>query len=129
VEYLFAEDIMLIHSLIIDETGGLHGIRDGNSILSAEALPKQNVFGEELYPTVFLKAAVYVRTIIFSHPFVDGNKRTGMTAAFVFLGNNGFKSSAKGGEIKKFAVKIVVAKITVEQIAAWLKRRVKKIKT
>ena len=44
--------------MIIDETGGLHGIRDHGVVLSCEASPKQNVFGKELYPSIFLKAAV-----------------------------------------------------------------------
>lgn len=108
--------------MIIDETGGSHGVRDYNAILSLENLPKQQAFGRELYPTIFLKAAVYVRNIISSHPFVDGNKRTGMTAASVFLEENGLKVMAKEGEIEKFALKIVSKKLELEAITRWLQK-------
>ena len=107
MDYLVKEDILLIDSIIIDETGGSHGVRDYHAILTLEDLPRQTVFVKELYPTVFLKAALYVRNIIMGHPFVDGNKRTGMTAASVFLENNGYKITAQKGEIEKFALKIV----------------------
>lgn len=114
--------------MLIDETGGSHGIRDYNAILSLESLPKQAVFGQELYPTLFLKAAVYARNMIMSHPFIDGNKRTGMTLASVFLENNGYKVKAKEAVIEKFALKIVKEKLDLEEIAKFLKQHSWKIK-
>lgn len=45
--------------------------------------------GKELYPDVFLKAAALLDSLINNHPFVDGNKRTGITAAALFLQANG----------------------------------------
>lgn len=127
MKYLTKEQILLIHSMAIDETSGLHGVRDYHVILSLEVAPKQKVFNKELYPTIFLKTAVYARDIIMNHPFLDGNKRTGMTAAGVFLENNGYKIIAKEGEIEKFALKIINEKISLETIAAWLKKHSKKI--
>ena len=94
-KYLSEAEILLIHSRLIDETGGLHGIRDLHAILSVIEQPRQAVFGKELYPTVFLKAAVYARHIIAHHPFLDGNKRTGITAASVFLSDNGYTIEAR----------------------------------
>ena len=113
VVYLTAERILQIHSMLIDETGGSHGLRETNAILSTEQMPQQMVFGKELYPDVFLKAAVYARNIIVNHSFVDGNKRTGVTSAFVFLERNGYVSTAKEGEIEKFALKIVTEKFSL----------------
>ena len=112
--------------MAVDETGGLHGVRDHQAILSMEELPKQAVFGKELYPAIFDKAAVYARNIIMNHPFVDGNKRTAMTAASVFLGDNGYQVEAKEGEIEKFALKIVLDKLGIKEIAAWFKKHSKK---
>lgn len=105
--------------MAIDETGGSHGVRDLSAILSIENSPKQKVFGKELYPTVFLKAGLYARNIIQNHPFLDGNKRTGMIGAFVFLEDNGYMSIAKEGEIYAFALEIIKEKLGVEAIAAW----------
>lgn len=101
-------------------------MRDHRAILSLEHFPRQNVFGKELYPTVFHKAAVYARNIIMNHPFVDGNKRTGMIVADAFLKNNGYKIAAKQGEIEKFAISIILKRLTVEQIAKWLKKHSRK---
>ena len=122
MKFLLKEDILLIHSFLIDETGGSHGVRDYNAIMTAEALPKQILFGKEVYPTIFLKAAVYTRTIIFSHPFVDGNKRTAMTIASIFLENNEYIMRAKEGEIEKFALRIVNEKFELPIIADWFRR-------
>lgn len=125
--YLTKEQILLIHSMVIDETGGSHGIRDYNAILSLESLPKQGAFGKELYPTIFLKAALYIRNIISSHPFVDGDERTAMTSASVFIENNEYKIIAKEGEIEKFALKIISKKLELVTIADWLKKHSQEI--
>ena len=126
MKFLLKEDILLIHSFIIDETGGSHGVRDYHAIMTAEALPKQKLFGKEAYPTIFLKAAVYARTIMFSHPFIDGNKRTAMAIAFVFLENNGHIAHAKEGEIEQFALRVVREKLALTAIAAWFRRHARK---
>lgn len=120
--YLSAADILAVHSVIIDETGGSHGVRDRHALLTLEDLPKQTVFGRELYPTVFLKAALYVRTIIFSHPFIDGNKRTAMAAADVFLQLNGFKINVSKGGIERFALKTIAERLDLKKIAEWLEK-------
>ena len=111
--------------MLIEETGGLHGVRDRNTVLSVEQMPQQTAFGKELYFTVFLKAAVYARNIIMNHPFIDGNKRTGMTSAFIFLERNGYISLVKEGDIEKFALKIVQMRLSVEKIADWLQKHSK----
>lgn len=108
--------------MIIDETGGSHGVRDYDAILSLESLPRQSVFGKELYPTLFAKAAVYARNIISGHPFVDGNKRTAMTAASVFLEDNGYKLAAEKGTVEKFALRLIKEKLNIEAIASWFKK-------
>lgn len=112
--------------MIIDETGGMHGVRDYHTILSLEDTPRQKVFGKELYPTIFLKAAVYIRNLIMSHSFIDGNKRTGMTSASVFLENNGYITTVKKGEIEKFALRVVNESLNLDIIADWLRKHSKK---
>lgn len=127
VRYLTQEQILLIHSMVIDETGGSHGVRDHDAILSLESLPQQSVFGKELYPTLFHKAAVYARSIVSNHPFIDGNKRTAMTAASVFLEDNGHRLHIKEGLIKEFALRIIKETLDIDVIAAWFKRHTIKI--
>ena len=126
MKYLTKEQMLLIHSMIVDETRGLHGVRDYHAILCLEALPKQKSFGKELYPTIFLKSALYARNIIMAHPFLDGNKRSGMTSAIVFLENNGYIFQADTGEVEGFALEIVGKRLSLETIALWLKKHAKK---
>lgn len=126
MRYLSAKHILLLHSLALEKDGGMSGVRNMHVVLSLEDLPRQNVFGEELYPTVFHKAAVYTRNIIMSHPFVDGNKRTGILVALVFLEKNGYKFFSAKGDIEKFAISIIIKRLTIEQIAKWLKKHSRK---
>lgn len=123
--YLTVEQVLLIHSMVIDETGGLHGLRDRGRLLSAVESPKTSGFGREYYPSLFEKAAVVARSIILDHPFLDGNKRTGMTAAFIFLENNGWETIAKRGEIEAMALTIATEKPEPAALATWLKKHVR----
>jgi|SRR3989344_237031 len=126
VDYLTSEDILLIHSIIIDETGGSHGVRDRQALATLGALPQQIAFGKELYPTLFIKAAVYVRGVISAHPFIDGNKRTAMAVADVFLQRNGLRIVTAKGGVEAFALLIISEKLALEDIAVWLKKNSKR---
>src|SRR3989344_6231585 len=128
LKYLSEEDILIIHSRVIDRVGGLHGIRDRNAIQSVVGQPRQNVFEKELYATLFLKAAVYARNIIAHHPFLDGNKRTGVTTASVFLEENGHTINAMEGEFYSLAIRIAEDKLEYEEIAEWFESHAMKIR-
>lgn len=126
MRYLSVKQLLLIHSCVIDETGGIHGVRDHGSLFAAEAGPKQQAFGKFLYSTLFLKAAVYAYRIVMNHPFLDGNKRTGLTAAIIFIENNGYFFIAKQGEIERFALQIIIKNLSIFAIATWLKKHCRK---
>lgn len=126
MRYLQAEDILLIHSILIEETGGMHGVRDHAGLLSVPALAAQTAFHKELYPTVFEKAAVYARGIVMDHPFLDGNKRTGITTAALFLEENGYIFIAPKDVLHVFAVSITMKRLTIPVIADWFKKYTKK---
>ena len=113
---------MDLHLEVINETGGLHGVRDKNAILSAVDLPKQIISGKEAYATTFLKAGVYARSIIMGHPFSDGNKRTGMVVPAVFLEKNNYKIVAKQGSVEKFALHAAKENPDLEEIAEWFEK-------
>lgn len=122
MKFLSADDLAIIHIQIVDASGGSQGIRDMGRLQSAAAAPRQEAFGEVLYPTLFEKAAVMLRAIIAEHPFVDGNKRTGMMSALVFLNLNGYDTSELSDrELEDFAVQVAVEHLDIPVIAAWLK--------
>ena len=122
IRYLNPYQILVIHKCIIDETGGLHGLRDAGLMESAVHRPKASFGGEEFYPTIFLKAAALFHSLINNHPFVDGNKRTAFTAADIFLKQNGKKIIATNKSVEIFTVKIVEKKLDVQHIADWLNK-------
>jgi death-on-curing protein len=127
MKWLNLEDIELIHMQIIDASGGSQGVRSRGRIESVIASMRQEVFSEELYPTIFEKAAVLLRGIVADHPFIDGNKRTGTMSALIFLNLNGYDTSALSDkELEDFAVRAAVERLEIPVIAAWLKSKSQK---
>ncbi len=122
MKYVDEEEILFIHDRLIEVYGGSHGTRHLQRIKSVVAAPKQVVFGQEQYESVYEKAAVYARNIIGDHPFVDGNKRVGITTAVVFLERNGHIIIAKQGQLEDFAVRIATDSLEIKEIADWFKQ-------
>lgn len=89
-EFLGIEDVLNIHQVLVEQFGGISGIRDEGLLESALAQPKATFFGELLHPTIHDQAAAYLYHITKNHPFLDGNKRTAFGAMEAFLRLNGF---------------------------------------
>lgn len=121
MKYLTPQDILVIHAKIIDETGGLHGIRDTGLLISITERPKMRVFDKELYEDVFHKAAVYLEGLTQYHVFSDGNKRTGIAATARFLFQNGFTLEVTNKDLETFVLKVAVKRLDIERIASWLR--------
>jgi death on curing protein len=122
MQLITLEQLLQIHALIIQETGGSIGLRDLGRLEAALATQTQNVFGEELYENVCDKAAALMRAIISDHPFVDGNKRTGVLVSLTFLRLNAVNFHFSEGEVEDFAVTVVTDRLDVRAISAWLSR-------
>jgi death on curing protein len=119
--YLTLEEILRLHYQLIEDFGGSHGVRDEGRLKSVIDAPKQSVFGEEQYPTVLHKAAVYLRNIVGDHPFSDGNKRTAITVCGIFLTRNGYELIATPDLLEDFTVKVATDHLDIDTIVAWLK--------
>ncbi|MEM1973793.1 MAG: type II toxin-antitoxin system death-on-curing family toxin [Thermoplasmata archaeon] len=128
MKYLKYEELLFIHSAIIDATGGLHGVRDLGLLLSIIEKPKLKFLGKEIYRSVFQKATVYLESIAKYHPFVDGNKRTAIAAALRFLNLNSYNFDASDEEIENFILMVVEEKLDIDMIAKWLKKHSRKRK-
>lgn len=128
MKYFTVEEIDLIHLQLIDASGGAQGIRDIGRLESAVAAQTQEVFGVELYPTVFQKAAALTKGIIADHAFVDGNKRAGVMLAIIFLERNGVATKIRDIELEDFAVQVAVEHLSVDEIAAWFECHSAKMK-
>ena len=89
--YLNIETIIEIHTMQIDEHGGLDGIRNMGGLESAVAQPQATFGSEDLHSTIFDKAAAYAFYIAESQSFIDGNKRVALASALIFLALNGYE--------------------------------------
>jgi death on curing protein len=121
VKYLLPEQVLFIHARLIDETGGAHGVRDLGLLLAALARPQATFDRQERYPDLFSKAAALVESLLQNHPFVDGNKPTGITSAAMFLQLNGYKLTVSNAELEKFTFAMVLEHPPLPEIAGWFK--------
>ena len=87
-------EVIELHRRIVEESGGIQGIRDFGALESVLAQPRMSFGGQDLYPTVVEKAAALGSSIVQNHPFLDGNKRVGHASMEVMLVLNGFELSA-----------------------------------
>ncbi|HWH08732.1 MAG TPA: type II toxin-antitoxin system death-on-curing family toxin [Candidatus Thermoplasmatota archaeon] len=120
------EQVITIHDDMIREFGGELGLPRPGMITSAlERAKYAKIFGQDQFPTIFDKAASLMHSILLYHPFADGQKRTGLATAFVFLGLNGwtFWSRDYVSEVH-FAIEVAKGKHEVPEISDWIKARV-----
>lgn len=90
-EFLTLDEVLELHEDEIARYGGDPGIRDPGLIEAAVAMPQQSFGGQFLHETLFVMAAAYAFHLAESQAFVDGNKRTGLAAAYAFLALNGYR--------------------------------------
>ncbi len=128
MNYLTAKQIMFIHSRLIKETGGSQGVHDLSALLSAVGRPQSSFEDLDLYTDLFSKAAALIDSLIRNHPFVDGNKRTGMVAGALFLRQNGYALKADNEELVSVALGVAQSQVGLDHIAAWLKENSQKQK-
>ena len=112
----------MIHDQMIKRFGGSQGIRDLGLIESAIGRPQATFDGKDLYKTIFEKGAALLQSLLKNHSFVDGNKRTALTAAGIFLELNGYKLINNHEREIEFALKVDNERLTIEQIAKWLEK-------
>jgi death on curing protein len=121
MNYLTPEQVLFIHSRLIAETGGSHGVRDLGLLESALGRPQATFDDMELYPDLFTRAAALADSLINNHPFMDGNKPTGITAAGLFLRINGWKLIATSMELETITLRVATKTIQVLELAEWLR--------
>lgn len=121
-QYLSPEQILFLHSRLIAETGGAHGVRDLGMLLSAIGRPQATFEEKDLYSDLFLKAAALTDSLVRNHPFVDGNKRTAIASAALFLRLNGHQLVVENNEMVRFALACAQSQLSLDEIVEWFKR-------
>ena len=120
MNYLAVEQVLFIHARLISETGGMHGVLELGLLLSAVARPQATFDGQDLYPDIFSKAAALLESLVGNHAFVDGNKRTAITSAGLFLGINGYRLTANNQQLEDFTLQCARHAVSLDEIARWL---------
>lgn len=110
--------VLAMHDEGLAAHGGSEGLRDEGLLSSALNRPRNHAsYGN---PSVFDLAAAYAFGIIRNHPFVDGNKRTGFLAAYVFLGLNGWDLIVSEPEVVAAVTTFACGEMEEAGFAAWL---------
>lgn len=120
MKYLTIKQIKQLHSELIRETGGSDGLRDEGLLESAVYAPLQTFDGEALYPSIQQKAAKLGTGLIQNHPFVDGNKRTGIHVMLVFLAVNGIVLSYTQADLIQVGLALADSKMDDVQLLQWI---------
>jgi death-on-curing protein len=122
MKFITPQQVLFINNRVVTETGGEHGLRDAGLLESAVSRPRATFDGKELYPGLFEKTAALLDSLVNNHPFVDGNKRTGITSAALFLRMNGWILTCSQGDLETFTLSVALDHPTVSELADWLKQ-------
>ena len=117
---LSKEQILMLHSQLIDQTGGCDGVRDYNLLESAIETPFQSFAGEELYPTIQAKGARLGYGLIKNHCMLDGNKRIGAHAMLVFLELNGIILNYTQKQLYEMILAVADGSLGYEGMLKWV---------
>lgn len=117
----FSKDkVLLLHQLLIQETGGSAGVRDEGLLNSALEGAYATFDGAELYPSKEEKAARIGYTLIANHAFVDGNKRIGMYIMLSFLEVNGIKMRPSNADVVHAGLGVASGSMKYDDLLAWV---------
>lgn len=119
IRWLTRRMIEAFHRETLLRHGGGEGLRDASLLESALARPR-NRAAYDKDATLFDLAAEYCSGIVANHPFVDGNKRTGLLAAVVFLSFNGYRLNADEADIVVTIEGLAAGHVDTEKLANWL---------
>ncbi len=115
------EKVLLLHKLLIEETGGEDGVRDLGLLDSALAACYATFDGKDLFPSKEEKAARLGIGLVSNHAFVDGNKRIGMYIMLSFLEVNGITLDVSDDEIVKVGLALAKGEMTYEELLSWIR--------
>jgi death-on-curing protein len=123
--HLSVDIVLEIHAEVLQAFGGADGIRDRGLLESAVAAPQATFGGESPFADLAEVAAAYLFYLCRNHPFVDGNKRTAMTAAIVFLRLNDLEPTQDGEPWEALVMDVAASKLDREQATRRLRALLK----
>lgn len=124
MRYLTLDEVLDLHAALLQQSGGMPGVRDQNVLDSAIAQPAMAFGGLDLYPTLADKAASLGFSLVMNHPFFDGNKRVGHAAMETFLVLNGFELSAPTDEQEQVVLQLAAGQMKRQDFTDWVRSHV-----
>lgn len=121
-EYLDLQHVVAMHKVLIEQYGGLHGIRDKGLLESALSQPQQSAFGEDIFSDIPSKAAAYAYYLSENQPFLDGNKRIATATAMTFLRLNGHDLRVSNEDLYDIIMNLANKKLSREGLVKWFKK-------
>lgn len=118
--WISAEDVILIHSRVIEGSGGLDGLRDRDGLEAAVFAPMQTFGGQELYPSDAEKIARLGFGLASNHAFVDGNKRISAMMTQLLLKWNGYDLTLRAGELADMFIAIADGTANGKDLLDWV---------
>jgi death on curing protein len=124
--HLGIDIIREIHTEAIKQFGGLNGVRDENLLASAVLTPQSSFGGKSPYTDLVEIATAYLFYVCKNHPFFDGNKRSAMMAAIVFLRLNGIEPLPDSAKWERLMLNVASSRINRDETTRRLRKLLKK---
>lgn len=128
IQYI-VQDIYELHTQLENAFVLSSGVRDENLLASAVNTPFQTFMGNDLYPSIYDKAAQLCYGIANNHPFTDGNKRTALHSMYVYLIINGFDITATQQDVENMIIDVAAGIMTNTELTQWLRENTVEIDT
>lgn len=122
--YLTTDEVIRLHGMLIQQSGGSPGIRDRNLIDSAVYQPQATFGGRELHPTLAEKAAALGYSLAMNHGFIDGNKRIAHAALESFLVWNGYQLDAPVDEQERVFLDLAAGTMARPDFTHWVQTHI-----
>ena len=123
--YLHKHQLLKLHNRIINEFGGIHGIKDERMLDSALANPLQTFAGLDLYPTCVDKAVQLCYGLIKNHPFLDGNKRIGLHSLLILCHINELKIEIAHKDLTDIIFKVADSTFNYQDLLLTFKEKIR----
>lgn len=112
------QDVLALHARQLERFGGAPGIRDAGLIEAALARPQSGYYND-----LIEEAAALWESLTMNHGFIDGNKRVGLAATYVFLRINGYEITASSRSMVQFVMgSLETRRFEKQRLQTWLRR-------
>ena len=122
---LIVDDVLQIHHRMIAEFGGSAEVRDQGLLQSAVSMPRSQFAGKYLHDSLPAMAAAYLHHLCCNHPFVDGNKRTEMASAAMFILINDDRLDATNDELERLTLAVATGTMPKSEVTEFMQNHIR----